>query len=180
MPRCDWNAHTYNLGLDHHQGGYKMRDPMSSYASMPLLLILIVPFAALLSQTIGSLRVVVRPEARMTIAPVDHLASGAERTRWFQIDFTIRMYPGTTASLFAEPVRVNRRVEFLVKQGGESSPRTIERGVPLLTIQQNGNHSLQVGIVAQESGERNEVAPTVRFVLESSDDSLILNKTVPL
>jgi len=99
-------------------------------------------------------------------------APGAPRARWFQVDFIIRMDPGATALLFTESVGVNSRQSFLVKQSGESSQRTIERGAPLLRIQKNGRHSLLVGIVAEERGE------SLRFVLKSSDGSISVTRIV--
>ena len=146
---------------------------MTRFAKPLLLLATLVIFMAFsegLSQTAA--KVVVRPEATMTIEPVESPAPGAPRARWFQVDFIIRMDPGATALLFAESVGVNSRQSFLVKQSGESSQRTIERGAPLLTIQKNGRHSLLVGIVAEERGE------SLRFVLKSSDGSISVTRIV--
>ena len=122
------------------------------------------PFAFSQSQSAaGEIRVVVKPEARMTIEAIESPASDTSGARWLRMAILVRLNPDTTAALFAELASVPEDVSFIVKDAGEGSSRTVRREEPLFTTGKNGRHVVLVGILAKER------EPSSRFVLSSSD-----------
>ncbi|OFW16687.1 MAG: hypothetical protein A3H27_12665 [Acidobacteria bacterium RIFCSPLOWO2_02_FULL_59_13] len=130
----------------------------------------------------------VEQAAVMTINPAASDARmGPERNiRWFSVELTIRMNPGTTASLWVQPISESFGSEtgevgsyFLA--GTDMAPASLTAGDhanPIFTVRQNGRHHLTIGVSYPDSAIDAISAQKVEFQLRSSDQALLLSKTM--